>query len=74
MHSIVLPLSMSSVYLLPCHSGYLQIDTGCAWDYPRYRRMLARAGVALQDVRYLLLTHHHDDQSGLSAISPVKLR
>jgi glyoxylase-like metal-dependent hydrolase (beta-lactamase superfamily II) len=64
MHSIAVPLSMSTAYLLPCHSGYLQIDTGYAWDYLRYRSMLAHAGVALPDVHYLLLTHHHDDHAG----------
>jgi glyoxylase-like metal-dependent hydrolase (beta-lactamase superfamily II) len=32
--------------------------------HPRYRRVLAQAGVALQDVHYLLLTHHHDDHVG----------
>ncbi len=28
MKPIILPLSMSSVYLLPCKGGYLQVDGG----------------------------------------------
>jgi hydroxyacylglutathione hydrolase len=64
MKPVKIALSVSNIYLLPCHNGYLQIDTGYPQDYARYRRNLARAGIALSDVRYLLLTHHHDDHSG----------
>jgi len=61
---IRIPLSMSSVYLLPCQNGYLQVDAGYEHDYPRYRRNLARAGIRLDSIHYLLLTHHHDDHAG----------
>ncbi len=64
MNPIVIPLSVTQVYLLPCHGGYLQIDTGYPHDYARYRKGLARAGIELREVRYLLLTHHHDDHAG----------
>jgi glyoxylase-like metal-dependent hydrolase (beta-lactamase superfamily II) len=64
MKPVILPLSMSSIFLLPCQSGYLQIDAGYDRDYPTYRKNLARAGIALEDVKYLALTHHHDDHAG----------
>ncbi len=64
MKPITIPLSMSSVYLIPCPAGYLQIDTGYEHDYPIYRRNLAKAGIPLEDIRYLVLTHHHDDHAG----------
>lgn len=64
MSIIAFPLSATTVYLLPCHDGYLQIDTGYPWDYPRYRRLLSRQGIGIQEVRRLLLTHHHDDHAG----------
>lgn len=64
MKPISLPLSMSSVYLLPCEGGYLQVDGGYAHDYPAYRRNLAKAGVDIKSIRALLLTHHHDDHAG----------
>jgi glyoxylase-like metal-dependent hydrolase (beta-lactamase superfamily II) len=60
----VIPLSMSSIFLLPCRGGYLQIDTGYEYDYHIYRRNLAKAGIALASIRYLVLTHHHDDHVG----------
>ena len=57
-------LSMSHTYLIPCQGGYLQVDAGYKHDYPLYRKNLTRAGIALENVRYLLLTHHHDDHAG----------
>jgi glyoxylase-like metal-dependent hydrolase (beta-lactamase superfamily II) len=60
----IIPLSLSSVFLVRCEGGYLQVDTGYEHDYPVYRRNLARAGIALHDIRYLVLTHHHDDHAG----------
>lgn len=64
MKTISLPLSISTVYLLPCQGGYLQIDTGYTRDYPLYLKKLAQAGVKLTEIKYLLLTHHHDDHAG----------
>ncbi len=64
MNPITIPLSMSSVFLLPCQGGYLQVDAGYEHDYSIYRKNLSKAGVALENVRYLALTHHHDDHAG----------
>jgi glyoxylase-like metal-dependent hydrolase (beta-lactamase superfamily II) len=51
-------------YLLDGSNGLLQIDTGYAADYDAYRRVLEKRGIAPVDVRFLLLTHHHDDHAG----------
>ena len=64
MKPVILPLGVTNDFLLPCHGGYLQVDTGYEHDYPAYRKNLARAGVALEEIRYLVLTHHHDDHAG----------
>ena len=64
MKPINLPLSMSTAFLLPCQGGYLQVDAGYEHDYSIYRKNLSKAGVALESVRYLALTHHHDDHAG----------
>lgn len=64
MNPIIIPLSMSQVFLLPCTGGYLQIDTGYEHDYTQYRQNLAKAKVGIESIRYLLLTHHHDDHAG----------
>ena len=64
MKPIIIPLSMSSIFLIPCRGGYLQVDTGYEHDYPIYRRNLARVGVAMENIQTLVLTHHHDDHAG----------
>jgi glyoxylase-like metal-dependent hydrolase (beta-lactamase superfamily II) len=64
MKPIIIPLSISSVFLIPCQGGYLQVDTGYQHDYPVYRKNLSRAGIAIEEIRFLVLTHHHDDHAG----------
>ncbi len=61
---IAIPLSVTTVYLLPCRDGYLQIDTGYPHDYALYRRQLAKRRIDPWEVKYLFLTHHHDDHAG----------
>jgi hydroxyacylglutathione hydrolase len=64
MRPICIPLSISRVYLLSCRGGYLQVDTGYDRDYPLYRKRLASLGISPGQVKYLFLTHHHDDHAG----------
>jgi glyoxylase-like metal-dependent hydrolase (beta-lactamase superfamily II) len=61
---IILPLGISNVYLIPCVGGYLQIDTGYETNYSGYKNLLSVIGIKLSEIRYLFLTHHHDDHSG----------
>jgi glyoxylase-like metal-dependent hydrolase (beta-lactamase superfamily II) len=44
--------------------GYLQVDTGYQQDYTAYRKFLKKQGIPLARIRFLLLTHHHDDHAG----------
>jgi glyoxylase-like metal-dependent hydrolase (beta-lactamase superfamily II) len=55
---------MTAVYLLRLSNGYLQIDTGYTRDYPTYRSSLSKLGIAADDIKVLVLTHHHDDHAG----------
>jgi len=61
---IPIHLSLSTIYLLPCDGGYLQIDTGYEKDYQLYRNRLQKAQIPLEQIQLLFLTHHHDDHSG----------
>jgi glyoxylase-like metal-dependent hydrolase (beta-lactamase superfamily II) len=54
-------------YLLPCTGGYLLIDTGYPGDYAHFLDALKHLGVDVNEIRYILLTHHHDDHSGFAA-------
>lgn len=60
-------LGIIRCYLLPCSEGYLLIDTGYAGDHGRFVKALDRLGVGMSDIRFLLLTHHHDDHAGFAA-------
>lgn len=52
---------------MKCTGGYLLIDTSYPGYYPRFEKMLANFGIATSDIRYALLTHHHDDHAGFAA-------
>jgi glyoxylase-like metal-dependent hydrolase (beta-lactamase superfamily II) len=43
------------------------IDTAYPNAYDRFRRAIDALGVQLNQIRYLLLTHHHDDHAGFAA-------
>ncbi len=63
-----LNLGITKVYLLPCSGGYLLIDTGYPSDYNTFRASLDRAGVPIKRIKYLLLTHYHDDHAGFANV------
>jgi glyoxylase-like metal-dependent hydrolase (beta-lactamase superfamily II) len=62
-----LHLGIITCYLLACNGGYLLIDTGFPKDYPKFLRQLAKSGVEMNRIKYLLLTHNHDDHVGFAA-------
>jgi len=49
---------------VPGEDGYLLVDTGYKSDYESFRQELRDKGVKLNEIDYLLLTHHHDDHVG----------
>ncbi len=64
MQPVTISIGLSKIYLIPCRNGYLQIDTGYDRDYTEYRQALRWARIDLKQIRYVLLTHHHDDHAG----------
>ncbi len=63
---IDLNLGITAVYLLLCRGGYLLIDTGYETDYEKFRKELARVGISIDRIKYLLLTHYHSDHAGFA--------
>ncbi len=57
----------TNCYLLKCSGGYLLIDTGFAQFYPQLLAGLERLRISPSEIKYLLLTHHHDDHTGFAA-------
>ncbi len=51
MKPLAIRLSVTTVYLLPCRAGYLQIDTAYPQDYGLFRRKLAEKGIDIRDIK-----------------------
>lgn len=54
-------------FLLPCQGGYLLIDTAYAHQFDKFRRLIYKIGVPPEQIRFLMLTHHHHDHTGFAA-------
>ena len=51
-------------YLISSDKGYILIDTGYAGGFPRFRKQLKKHGIRPEEIRYVFLTHAHDDHAG----------
>jgi hydroxyacylglutathione hydrolase len=60
-------IRMTRCFLIRCAGGYLMIDTNMPGTYDRFLKKLGGMGIDPADIRYLLLTHHHDDHVGFAA-------
>lgn len=60
-------LGFTRCYLLRCHDGCLLIDTSYPDYFPQFQRSIAKSGIDVSEIKYLLLTHHHDDHAGFAA-------
>lgn len=53
-----------NTYLIPFSDGYILIDTGYASDYAHFCKMLAKNHIRVREIKYVFLTHAHDDHAG----------
>ena len=53
-------------YLIDIKGGKLLVDCGWPGTLPQFSAELKRKSVALQDIKYLLVTHFHPDHAGLT--------
>jgi glyoxylase-like metal-dependent hydrolase (beta-lactamase superfamily II) len=65
MEIIQLKLSATMCYLIPIKNKYLLIDTGYEKDKALFYKNLSNLNISINDIAYVLLTHHHDDHAGL---------
>ncbi len=54
----------TNVYLIRGSDGYLMVDTGPRTEISYIMKQLERHGVRPEDVKFVLLTHHHHDHAG----------
>lgn len=60
-------LGKTNCYLVKIPDGYLLIDTSFPAYYQTFLGELSRVNVDVSEIKYLLLTHHHDDHAGFAA-------
>ena len=51
-------------YLVSTTRGYILIDTGYAGGFLRFMKRLKKNHIQPRDIRYVFLTHAHDDHAG----------
>ena len=56
----------TNYYVLGPARAQLLVDVGWPGTLPKLLAVLKRKGIALQDIRYLLVTHYHPDHAGLA--------
>lgn len=61
---IAVPLDESTAFLISLSDGYLLFDTGYPWDFATFTSVLAKRDIALSDIRYVFVSHGHDDHAG----------
>lgn len=54
----------AAIYLVNFAGQAALIDAGCGWNQERLLANIRATGVALEQIRYLLLTHCHFDHTG----------
>jgi len=60
-------LGLTWCYLLKCADGYLLIDTSYPTYFDSFQKLMANTGRDITKIKYVLLTHHHDDHAGFAA-------
>jgi glyoxylase-like metal-dependent hydrolase (beta-lactamase superfamily II) len=65
MKIVKLRLNETVCYLIPVENKYLLIDTGYEKHKHLFRKRLRDLNISVNDLAYVLLTHHHDDHCGL---------
>ena len=53
-----------NTYVYPCSNGYIMIDTGYEHSLKDVENKLNRRGIKLSEIKYVFLTHAHDDHAG----------
>jgi hydroxyacylglutathione hydrolase len=62
-----LKLGPTNCYLLKCQDGYLLIDTSFREYFQAFLSGLKNINVEPSEIKYMLLTHSHDDHVGFAA-------
>jgi hydroxyacylglutathione hydrolase len=64
---IMLEEGFTNRCLLPCNEGYLLVEAGSAKEFSLFLRQLKERGITAEEIKYLFLTHHHEDHAGFTS-------
>lgn len=53
-----------NTYVYPCVGGYIMVDTGYEHSLKDVEKKLNQKNIKLSDIKYVFLTHAHDDHAG----------
>ncbi len=71
---ITLNFEFSNLFLIPFSHGYILIDNAYEKEYNDFLAYLDVHSIDINEIKYVLLTHHHDDHVGflnqISAVNP----
>lgn len=51
-------------YLVKTKQGYIVVDTGYLRNYKQFKVRLAKSNIMLKDIKFIFITHVHDDHVG----------
>lgn len=51
-------------WIYPIKDGYVVIDTGYENGFKKFKKNISKLHIKLDDIRYVFLTHAHDDHAG----------
>lgn len=51
-------------YLIKGNNGYVLFDTGYEHDYPVFLEVITKNNIKIDEIKYVILSHHHDDHVG----------
>ena len=64
MNIIIAGNIVMNTYVYPWEDGYIMVDTGYEHSLKNVERKLNRKDIKLSDIKYVFLTHVHDDHTG----------
>ncbi len=61
---ITLKFEFTNLFLIPIKKGYILIDNAYEKEFGKFLDYLDEYKIDIKEIKYILLTHHHDDHVG----------
>jgi len=61
---ITLKFEFTNLFLIPINNGYILIDNAYEKEFEKFIDYLDEHKIDINEIKYILLTHHHDDHVG----------